>query len=320
MKKNRIFGLASAITLLLAGGCSNDVIDSGAQNVQQGTEVPEDGTYITVNFDLPSAKETRSFTNGDNSSNGGQEIGHDFENKVSEAYIVLARKDNSFIAAAQTTTLAALGVSGRSYRNTTVFSKTDLARYYQDLNSFDKDEQNFNVINVFVFANPTKGLQEVLEAAEAGDTEWINKVGVYDTSINEGVIWDKDHFLMTNSEIATRRVPATLDDWNDHTTASTAFDLSGMNNYGRPNEIDNLTSGNIMVERAAARYDFRDGALDGINNEDQSYNGFKAQTYHVVRDADNHPLVDVFLGKMSMVNMNKEYYFIRRVSPTGLAG
>ena len=318
MKKNRILGLASAIALLAAGACSNDVLDSGSQNENNVGNV-EDGVYLAVHFDLPSAKETRSFTTADGSSSG-TEVGHDYENTVKSSYIVLAKTDNSFIAAGKCEDPEAVGTTGISYRSTAMFTKTQLNEFYQNaLDSEDKDEKGNYKVNVFVFANPTEGLSDYLSNLEFGNP-WIDGVGVYDESepAKKSVIWDKDNFLMANSEICTRLLPAGIEDWNAHTTAATAFNLSGMNNFGRPNEIDNLAAGNVMVERAAARYDFRDGALDGIGNADPSYNGCAPQTYHVVRTTDNEPLVDVFLGKMSMVNMNKEFYFLRRVSPKGL--
>lgn len=323
MRKNRIFGMLSATALLFAGACSNDVIDPGSQAGGENGVNPEDGVYLAVNFDLPTAKETRSYTDGENSSNSGTEVGHDYENTVSEAYIVLAKTDNSFIAAARSITLDPVGSNGVSYRNTAKFTKTALAQFYQStLTDEDKDSQSGHyLVNVFVFANPTDGLADVLDKTDFGNKEWVDKLGVYDETTNptEGVIWNKGHFLMSNSSISTRYLPSTLAEWDNFTTEATAFNLSGINNFGRPNEIDNLTAaGNVYLERTAARYDFRDGALDGINNDDKSYNGFKAQTYHVVLDSDENPLVDVYLGKMSMVNMNKNYYFLRRVSNDGL--
>lgn len=322
MRKNRIFGMLSATVLLIAGACSNENLGLDGPN---GADSEKDGpgVYLAVNFDLPSSKETRSYTNGDNSSSGGVEIGHEYENVVRSVYVVLAKtSDNSLIAAAKSSTIDAVGVSGRSYRNTAKFTKTELAQFYNStFTEADKAGDNYKV-NVFVFANPTEGLSTMLDAAKFGDTNWFNGVGVYKEVENPtvGVIWDKNNFLMSNNAISTRMLPGTLDQWNNHTTAATAFNLCGMNHFGRPDEINNLQYGNVQIERAAARYDFRDGALDGVESEgkDPNYNGFKAQTYHVVLDSENEPLVDVMLGKMSMVNMNQEYYFLRRVSNNGM--
>lgn len=321
MRKNRILGMLSATALLFAGACSSDPLDLGEQ-YGSGLEKDGPGVYLAVNFDLPSAKETRSYTNGDNSSSSGVEYGHDYENTVKEAYVVLTKTDNSFIAAAQSTTLDAVGTSGRSYRNTAKFTKTELSQFYNSLAETDKDAKGNILVNVYVFANPTDGLTDVLKNAKFGNTDWVDKVGVYDevNSPTIGVIWNKDNFLMSNSAICTRMFPEDMSKWDSYTTEASPFNLCGMNNYGRPDEIDNLQYGNVYIERAAARYDFRDGALDGVESEgrDPNYNGFKAQTYHVVLDVNENPLVDVMLGKMSLVNMNQNYYFLRRVSPNGM--
>ena len=329
MKKNRIFGLAAAALLLSAGACSNDMLVQDPDKVD--AEAPVDGVYLAVNFDLPSAKETRSFTDGENSSNDGTEIGRDYENSVTSAFIVLTKTDNSFIAAAESETLDPVGTTGRSYRNTAKFTKTDLAQFYQStLTEDDKDSSTGNYkVNVYVFANPTDGLTTLLKGLEFGDTEWVDAKGVCDVldeGNNKGIIWGENKFLMSNTTVCTRLFPSNMAEWDNFNKETSPFNLSGMNNFGRPNEIDNLTNaGNIYVERAAARYDFRDGALDGLDDQgnyknDENFNGFKAQTYHVVLDTDSKPLVDVYLGKMSMVNMNKEYYFLRRVSNDGMPG
>ena len=108
MKKNLIFGALSAAALLFAGACSNDVIEPGSEN--GGNVVnSEDGVYLSVTFDMPSAKGTRSYTDGDNTSSGGTEVGWDFENTVKTTYIVLAKTDNSFIAAALNSNLEPVG-------------------------------------------------------------------------------------------------------------------------------------------------------------------------------------------------------------------
>ena len=326
MKKNRILSMVSASLLLLCGACSDDTLNSGSTD-NLGSN-PEDGVYLTVNFDMPVAKDTRSFTNGDNSSNSGTEIGQDYENAVSSVAIVIADpNDYSYIVSATTNTssvtIKPVGSSGTSYQSTSKFTKTDLDLYYQG-NNFVKDPTTGNnIIAVFVFCNPNTALMKALDDAKYGDKDWMNTKGKFDESLPDALgnesPWKEGAFLMSNSAIATRLFPTDLADWDNYSTESNPFNLSGLNSFGRPNEIDNYTGkGNVRVERVSARYDFRDGALDGIGNPDKTYNGFKAQTYHVVLDSEENPLVDVFLGKMSMVNMNKEYYYLRRVSSNGL--
>ncbi len=336
MKKNRIISVLSGAALLLSAACTNETLTPGG-GTNEPQEDPAEGVYLAVNFDLPSAKETRSYTDGENSSSGGTEVGTDAENKVNRVAIVLATYTNQFIAFGVTEKISPVGSSGRSYRTSSKFSKTDLSDYYsQDEEMFAIDAQTgAHKINVFVFCNPTEDLINRLGSLSFDDSDitnedgdggrekkpWFDIIGKWDeaTTSSADMIWRADNFLMSNASIATRLFPPTLEEWEPFSTEGSPFNLSGINNFGRPNEIDNLTDrGNVLVERTAARYDFRDGALDGVKKpDDPNYNGFKAQTYHVVLNADETPIVDVFLGKMSLVNMNKNYYYLRRVSNNG---
>ena len=333
MKKNRILSFLSAGLLLLGGACTSDVINPNGSNQDDSKVVdPSEGMYLRVAFDLPTAKSTRSFTDGPNSSNSGTEIGHDYENTVKRVLIVLAKaNDNSFIGSTlvENENIHGVGTTGRSYQAIGKISKTSLSEYY-DSEEFAEDANGNHKINVFVFCNPTEDLTIKLTQEDV-PSEWYNLIGNYSekktspgeienisvTTIGD-VIWTRDNFLMSNASIAERLFPSSLDQWDDFSSETTPFNLSGMNNFGRPNQIDNLNDrGNVYVERTAARYDFRDGALDGSGEVDDPNNGFKAQTYHVVLDSLKKPLVDIFLGKMSMVNMNNAYYYLRRVSNNG---
>lgn len=89
MKKNPFFCMSVAATFMMSvAACSNETIEpdpNGSANIS-----PEDGVYMTVNFDMPTAPGARSYTDGDNSSNNGVEIGKDSENHVSDIVILLA--------------------------------------------------------------------------------------------------------------------------------------------------------------------------------------------------------------------------------------
>lgn len=100
-----------------------------------------------------------------------------------------------------------------------------------------------------------------------------------------------------------KKLPAKFSEWDSYTTIDKAFNLSGMNNAYTDKEINN--GGAIPVERAVARFDFRDGSPNGHN------------TYDVVTDKEGQLLVQIELQKMALVNMSKEFYYLRRVSPTG---
>ena len=132
-----------------------------------------------------------------------------------------------------------------------------------------------------------------------------------DGTVENGAIWGgADHqqgFLMATAS-ATRSlktIPATFDDWNSYTSVDKAFNLSGVNNANSDKEIDNR--GDIPVERVVARFDFKDGS--GNDN-----------TYDVIKSGDEGgaTVMQVQLQKMALVNMSKEFYYLRRVSDDGL--
>ena len=320
MKKNRIYCMAAAIAML-AGSCSSDTFEPG----NSGNVSPEDGVYMTVNIAMPTAaKGTRSETTGPNQSSGGVEIGQDYENKVSEVLIVLAKStDNKFITAAtvRSEDLTAVTNQNGVYRTISKFSKTAMNTYYS-AGDFERD------VNIFVFCNPTKALYDVIKAAQYDDATWFNQMGEFDLTVgSENTIWGENQFLMGNNAIATRTLPADMSDWNNYSTANSPFNLSGMNMEGRPNQIDNYSNGkgNIRVERASARFDFRDGSIDGTKEgvDKNQYNGIGDNTYEVVYDVTSTgekgpSLVNVKLGKMALVNMNKKFYYLRRTSADGL--
>lgn len=325
MKKFRFLTMAAAALMLSA--CSDSVIDGGSgQSVIN--PATEDGVFFSINIELPSAKGTRGQTtdpeNGYSTSTNGVEIGQDYENYVGEVIVVLAESsdnqtdNNKFIAAATVPKKDIKSLASDSYTVLSKFSKTQLAAFY------NTNPDNFSC-NIYVFANPTSGIKAIIfgvedddavTGAELGTNAWINEIrtlsGVPTTNIaNKEGNEKKGSFLMSNALVAVREIPTNLDDWRYYTTDGNPFDLSG------PNAdvfIDNgtLDKGSVKLERVAARFDFRDASpLDDYK-------------YHVVYSGttddapeDRTPIIDIQLINMSLVNVNKSYYPIRRVSPTG---
>lgn len=189
-------------------------------------------------------------------------------------------------------------------------NKSVLSAYYGSDNSLTDSEKNINVI---LIANGTQGIKDVITAAyQNKDKTWVDAVcAVNETgATNDNTsIWGGDKhtggFLMTSSEIVKKGLPKNFSDWEHHTSAADAFQLSGINHAGTDQAIDN--SGAIKIERSVARFDFRDGSPKGEN------------TYDVVKDTNGNVLLQIKLGKMSLVNMSKNFYFFRRVSGNGLA-
>ncbi len=320
--------LYGASALLLLAGCSDDILtESQGKDPGNGTGNGNDGpgVYVGVNFKMPGMGSTRSYTDGDNSSNNGTEVGTDIENNINEVLLILATPDNGFIGSATVAKGNIVASSNlQEYHATAKFNMTDLEAYYKD-DSIDEDKMG--MVNVFVIANPVSALSDYLDSLDEnsiyGDKEWINvskKVTVKPDGSTDGAVWSTTtnggNFLMTNSEIATRNIPKELEAWNNHTTQDKYFDLSGNNESDNINNgRDNVSGkgGAVKVERAAARMDFRDGSpTDTPEN-----------TYHVVKTKNDETgkdefLIDIMLDRMCLVNMNSEFYLFRRVSNNGL--
>lgn len=320
--------LFGAAALALLAGCSDEIVpDDNGNGSGNGTD-DGPGLYIGVNFSLPGAGQgTRSTTDGDDSSDGGEEIGTDVENNINEVLLILARQnDNGLIAYTIVPEQKIIYSPGAEdvkpfYTATAKFFENALDDYYADATTVPQPGQNRDV-NVFVVCNPNRWILDELQKAQYGSTDWTDAHG--EVTVNgqqtEGVIWsggNGGNFLMSNSRIATRQIPAALAAWDSYTTEDKCFHLSDTNGTGE-NVIDNSAAGNggaIDVQRAAARFDFRDGSPSGT----------PANTYNVVflkdgsnKDDTDKPVVSVTLNKMALVNMANAYYYFKRVSANGM--
>lgn len=320
--------LFGAVALALLAGCSDDIVnpDDNGNGSGNGTD-DGPGLYIGVNFSLPGNGGTRSVTNGDDSSSDGEEVGKDYENNINEVLLILARQnDNGLIAYTIVPEQKIIYTPAADevkpfYTATAKFFENALDDYYADATTVPQPGQNRDV-NVFVVCNPNRWILDELQKAQYGSTDWTNAHG--EVTVNgqqtEGVIWSNGNggnFLMSNSRIATRQIPAALDAWDNYTTEDKCFHLSDTNGTGE-NVIDNSAAGSggaIDVQRAAARFDFKDGSPSGT----------PANTYNVVflkdesnKDDTDKPVVSVTLNKMALVNMANAYYYFKRVSANGM--
>lgn len=330
--KHYIWTLA-ALPILAA--CSQNDFPGG----ENGMTVNEgDGVYMTVNFAPNTQKGTRSFTDGDNSSNTGVEVGSDDENKINRVLLVLARSsddtdiDNTLITFATINKNAIASSNNNTiYQANAKFQKTDLAQYYANLPTTSVTENP--EIKVFLYCNysdATLAYFNGIKNAENPGNTWVNEVYKLNTATDNN-LWStapEAGFVMTNVSMSRRRFPANLTEWNYYTTESNPFDLSGMNNEGTDAEVDNLGSegregGAIEVHRMAARFDFADGS-QWDKDDAPNGNGIKGEpfTYAIMTNGTDDAGNDVVLVKGSIVNLslvnlfNKEYY-LERVSNNG---
>lgn len=320
MKNLKSLVLAAAATMML-GSCADEGVNpnGGPTTYPAG----KDGAHFALTIDMPSAGNygrSRSETTdpGDNgsASNNGVEIGKDYENKVNEVVVVLAtaaNPANGFIAAAtvQNGDIKSVDPNSNSYQVTSTFTMTQLDNFY---NSVEAGRTDFTC-NIFVFANPGSAIKTIFFGETAPtvlSNDWVNGIVTLSQDPVNNIANKEKGFLMMNALMATREIPNNMNDWRHYTASSNPFDLSG-DNYEV--SIDNgiADRGSIKIERAAARFDFRDGSPLG---------NF---TYHVVRDGvatedgvSGKPLIDIQLTNMSLVNVNKKFYALPRVSNNGL--
>ncbi len=301
--------------------CSNDVIVPGKEDPNQVHE--QEGVYMALKIQLPGIEGTRSYTDGDDHSNSGIEVGKDYENYVGRVMLVLADQSNGFIAASEVPNkdLVPLKAGDNvAYQVNSKFTKTQLNDYY-DAREAQGLEGVKPVINVFLFVNPAPSMVDALSEETLGSDAWVNYTYSF-TGVNDYTLWNKDgnggkgSFTMTNLYMAERELPESLDKWSAFSTVNHPFDLSGINNGGTSDEIDNFNNdrGVIKVQRMAARFDFKDGSPEGT----------AANTYEVLfapgAEGEDHgpSIVNVELNRMILVNMSNQMYWLKRTSNDGL--
>lgn len=327
----------AAIPLLTA--CSNDDFPGQGGSDSEGKG---EGVFMTVNFTPVNKDQTRSYTDKDNHSSSGVEIGRDVENQINGVLIVLASRsetparNNRFIAASYVDNRLTSNADYTIYQATAKFGKTSIAGYYSTITLVPGTNPS---VNVFIYCNPSDRLKTFfLEELKAQDdaSKWVNQA--YElASATDDALWKitgtgetaKGNFMMTNVSNARRFFPQTLEAWNLYGTEANPFDLSGMNNEGTDNEVDNISGqgGSINVHRNAVRFDFCDGSQLGPEDGYPNGNGVKgtANTYNVMVSSSTTggvttvtPLVQATIVNMSLVNLlNKEYY-LGRTSSNGL--
>ncbi|WP_169744684.1 Mfa1 family fimbria major subunit [Sanguibacteroides sp. AM78-02pH3A] len=261
--------------------------------------------YMNVNVALPTKTLARSTT-----GNTGQEVGQDYENHVASILLVLADTKDKYVTHGIVGGLPAQPGTRATITATAAISRTGIQRLY-DNNGILKDPGN-NKVHVYVFCNPTQDLIDELSDMEEGhEADWANKVcrvlqNDIEGSDKNTTIWSNGLFLMSNAGKAERLIPNTFQEWVEaYATEANPFNLSGDNggNY------DNATNdrGAIDVERSVARFDFRDGSGTGKN------------TYNIGRtpEGKEDDGLQVQLIRMGLVNMSKEFYYLRRVSADG---
>lgn len=310
MKKLLGHFLAIAIALAFTG-CGND--DLNGKNKGSDDNNSDDVVYMNVMVQLPVGAGSRSTTGDEGGSSDGTEVGLDRENSVYSVLLVLADAQNRLIGCAEQT-IGTISRNGGRVETLQSISKSVISDYYEQKGDVNGElDATTQKINVFVFCNPTDALRIIFEGVAAGDETWHEQIcsiteSPNGTSNNASIWGGTNHnggFLMSSSEIATKRLPSKFSYWDDFTQEDHPFLLTGKNeNIGGNSDVIVENSGAIKVERAVARFDFKDGS--GSNN-----------TYDIVNDQDGALVMQIQLQKMALVNMSKNFYYLRRVSDDG---
>lgn len=321
--------LLSALALTMAS-CSDDMLDKTGGKYDDGSYA-----YIRTTIALPTAG-TRSQTDeddGQTNSDGTSasdpenkptddfEYGYDFENDVRSVLLVIATENDEYITHLIITGLTNLSTSGQPYQFTAdaKIPYATLEKAYGSDGAFkDASKSNRPNVRLYAFCNYTRDLYDQFEALEANslDTEWVNFKGTVEENASQpgqkptstSSVWSPRSFLMSNYNVYTAEFPGDLDEWDPYADTGNPLVLTKV---GYLDDPTTAVSKPINVERSAARIDFRDGSENGD------------YTYQIKMKIDNNPENDlsvfaVQLKRMALVNMSKEFYYLRRVSNDGL--
>lgn len=313
--KKLYFMLLSAVFLAFAG-CTKDVTSDGA--VDSDKEKSEDYVHLNVSMQLPLSDGLRSSTDWDDEEEPGDgntnsdadtdsEEGLDYENTVKTVLLVIASTDDTYITHAEVTGLLKSGSSGL-YSINAKFKREDIDKAYTD-----GILANNPKVRMYAYVNYTSNLHDLFSSISASDIQnktWLNWSGEIverpsragQTPIINNTIWAKHSFLMTNATVFTALFPATADSWDEYASEKNPYEVKD----GVSNE-----PGIIKVERAAARIDFKDASALGNNTYSIIGNIANAQDQDTQEGLN---LVNVQLTRMSLINMSKNFYYLRRVS------
>lgn len=287
--------------------------------------------YLSGALALPSTPGTRSatdtsgFTNSD--AEPDYEYGHNYENSVHTMILVFAKEaDNGYITHSVVTGINAVPTDAILQNQFNFTLKAELQ--YDDLKkAYEGDSPLLtttnSAVNVFAFCNFNDDLRDQFAQLKnredgLGDTKWLDLIGTSATPI-----WGKNQFLMTNASITTVKFPGTIDEWDPYSHKDNPWYLNktGDQPKGTVNADDHYNP--IKVERAAARLDFKDGS--GNNNTyPLDYDFLKKvpvpeKEGEYQEEVETKNLVSIQLTDMSLVNMSKNFYYLRRVSNDGMS-
>lgn len=311
-KSKRNIFLISILVICTIAGCGNPTDKKAGVKTDVNPEKSKDVVYVNVQVQLPTANINADNENNKTDSDGSTSntATKEHENRVNSILLVLADKDDKFIACGEQASLTALNKAKGTIGTVQKIDKAALTAYYKDDGTLDEGKDR---IHIYAFCNPTNELKDLFKE-HFMLKEWIHKTENITEDANGNIIrganvWGgKDHqhgFLMSTADRACieKNIPQKMEYWEKYTQKNTPFNFSGTNRQD-PTQKEINNEGNIRVERAVARIDFKDGSKNGD------------QTYLLGNDKGNATL-KVKLTKMALVNMSRDFYYLRRVSDDG---
>lgn len=319
--KRIYFMLLSAVLFALAG-CTADFSSDNLVLTDGGGDGDGDGdfVYMDIAMQLSNGTGTRSSTDwadenpGPSQNNPGSsnsdaapdvEEPYDYANTIKTVLLVLAGNDGRFISYSEVTGSLSYNVTKKFYSVKAKFKRADIDAAYAEGGTLANPTDR--TVKVYAYANFTDFLHKYFSTISETDKlgAWLNLAGEIEEKpsragsapIINNTIWAKNSFLMTNATEFTATLPTESTDWDEYSDPS-----------AQPYHLTD-NNGAITLERVAARIDYRDA----------SKNEGEPNTYHISggltsSGGDDMNLIDVRLTRMSLVNMAKKFYYLRRVA------
>ena len=337
-----LLAMAAALSMT---ACKEEALPAGGENLPT-TE--EDGSYLYINagIALPTAAGTRSQTDEEGETNSNAEpedfeYGFDYENDVRSMILVIADTKDNYIAH---TVVKSIDEAPSNAAKFDFVVKGEIK--YEDLqNAYETLLAEDQTVRVYAYCNYTSRIltlfedykKAIADGTRKDLTAWLDWNGTVEEPASPAgqkpaitnTIWASRSFLMTNYQVYEFEFPEDIDAWDPYTDKNNPYMLTkdAVNDNESGAEESDLTP--IKVERAAARLDFRDGS-EGDNTYHLKITTRRQKTVYKTdeegnvteeteeQEAKDKNLFDIKLTRMSLVNMSRDFYYLRRVSDDGL--
>lgn len=270
--------LFMAMGIATAFSACSDEVDLSANN-EESTEESTSQVFMQFSLELPAVSRSSTTSDDDDDDYVSSDAGVEIGKDYENqvSEVLVVITDATDDKFITGSTVTNLIPTGSNTTYVVPFNTNKLVNYVE------------KPVNIYVYCNPTSELKNGLDSEDGIDVNATYTL----TSATDETIWSitdgenntkNGHFLMTNADDNYERtLPDNLDNYK---VESNPFDLK-----------------TIKVERAAARFDYKSSDAD--------------ETYTLMEDENGDPEVTITLTDMALVNLSKEFYYLRRVSADG---